>query len=137
MSFPRHQFAIEAHKSSITQITCYSPELQTKSTQHYHLALQSATELKPPSLAVHKTTLRRIRHTDGFNTDLRELTAPPANFTLAQLYHILPIFHHVHRQGTDGTNTLALTAGWLMLNSCILQEKPTPNAWMLKPVYHL
>lgn len=36
MSFPRHQFAIEAHKSSIIQITCYSPELQTKSTQHYH-----------------------------------------------------------------------------------------------------
>lgn len=30
MPFPRRQFARDAHKSSITQITCYSPELQTK-----------------------------------------------------------------------------------------------------------
>lgn len=114
MSFPRHQFAIEAHKSSITQITCYSPELQTKSTQHYHLTVQSTTELKPPSLAVYKMTLLRIRHTAGFNADLQHWQLLPQtllrlSFTKYYQFSLMstgrelmvPTLRHWQREGSS------------------------------------
>lgn len=121
MSFPRHQFAIEAHKSSITQITCYSPEPQTKSTQHYpHSPKHHCTPL-----AVPKRTLLRIRVQHSFAAHLQHICSSSRKLRSASAFPNTPHFPSCPQAGKQcyqpfGTGSRT----GLILNLCILSGKP-------------
>lgn len=88
----------------------------------------STTELKPPPLAVPKMTLWRIRLTAGSTlicrTDSSSRKLHPGS--------ALPNPPNFPLQGTDGTSSLALTAGQFILAGVSLRQNPGPWPGCLK-----